>query len=52
MRYRVFRVDVSEVFVEADSPEEAVVIANNNPYRWWADIGETEVEKDERFGPE
>lgn len=41
--YTVERVDVSSCTVEANSPEEAIEISNNDPELWDIAIGETEA---------
>ena len=42
-QYRVERVDVSWATVEADSPEEAMDIANNTPDLWDINVGPLEA---------
>ena len=41
--YNVERVDISSCSVDADSPEEALEIANANPYLWDIAVGENEA---------
>ena len=41
--YRIERTDVSWALVEAESPEEALEIANSNPELWDFEVGEPEV---------
>lgn len=41
--YKVERVDISWATVEADSPEEALEIANANPDLWDFQSGEPEA---------
>ena len=42
-QYRIERYDISWATVDADSPEEALEIANSNPDLWDFDAGTPEV---------
>lgn len=45
-QYMVQRVDISSAYVEADSPEEALAIANDDPELWSYEAGVPEVMED------
>jgi hypothetical protein len=42
-QYRIQRADISECIIEANSPEEAARIANENPDYWSYQPGDIEV---------